>query len=189
MEQYLGKLVYRDGINHFGQELLPLVSTLYEGDLFSFDLDEDGVMVLHDNTQIGWLDEEIARPVRVLIQKGYQATGSALHIYENGDDFPEIEISLFLKEPERPDETAGTLDSIVHSGDYRPPMTAREKKLRWFCRVYTIIALVCLMFGVLFVQGSSFLVRILGIALLVLAVVSFVLAFRIRPQKGKASKF
>ena len=67
-------------------------------------------------------------------------------------------------------------------------MTAREKKLRWFCRVYTIIALVCLMFGVLFVQGSSFLVRILGIALLVLAVVSFVLAFRIRPQKGKAPK-
>ena len=63
MEQYLGKLVYRDGFNHFGQELLPLVSTLYEGDLFSFDLDEDGVMVLHDNTQIGWLDEEIARPL------------------------------------------------------------------------------------------------------------------------------
>ena len=30
MEQYLGKLVYRDGFNHFGQELLPLVSTLYE---------------------------------------------------------------------------------------------------------------------------------------------------------------
>ena len=47
MQQFLGKLDIRDGLNHAGESLPPLVNGLYEGDLLTFDLDEDGLFNLY----------------------------------------------------------------------------------------------------------------------------------------------
>ncbi len=115
MQQFLGKLDIRDGLNHAGEPLPPLVNGLYEGDLLTFDLDEDGIMVLHENIQVGWLDKETAEQLLPYLKRRYTLDGVILSVEETGADCPEVELSLFLKDPPADGEAGGTLDSVTRT--------------------------------------------------------------------------
>ncbi|HIW14237.1 MAG TPA: hypothetical protein H9691_02195 [Firmicutes bacterium] len=192
MQQFLGKLDIRDGLNHAGESLPPLVNGLYEGDLLTFDLDEDGIMVLHENIQVGWLDKETAEQLLPYLKRRYTLDGVILSVEETGADCPEVELSLFLKDPPADGEAGGTLDSVTRT-PVAPVLPASERKRRWFCKVYAILTLVFAMFGIFFVQGRDIIVRILGIAMLVMAAVCLACSWymyhtRPRPPKDDNSR-
>ncbi len=187
MQQFLGKLDIHSGLSHTGESLLPLVNGLYESDLLTFDLDEDGIMVLHENTQVGWLDKESTQQLLPYLKRRYTLEGVVLSVEETGDACPNVELSLFLKDPPADGETGGTLDSVTRT-PVAPVLPTAERKRRWFCKVYAILTLVFAMFGIFFVQGRDIIVRILGVAMLVMAAVCLICSWYMHHTRPRPPK-